>query len=66
MQQKKDSEKEKSNHLIGSAGKGCGGFLKMAFEDLNEDFKLPAEFKKIKKLGAGAYGKVMQVLHLPS
>lgn len=31
----------------------------MAFEDLNADFKLPSEFKKIKKLGAGAYGKVM-------
>lgn len=42
------------------------GFLKMAFEDLNQDFRLPDTFKKIKKLGAGAYGKVMQVVHIPS
>jgi mitogen-activated protein kinase 1/3 len=38
----------------------------MAFEDLNSDFKLPDCFKKVKKLGAGAYGKVMQCIHLPS
>lgn len=38
----------------------------MGFDDLNEDFKLPKEFKKTKKLGAGAYGKVMQVIHLPT
>lgn len=31
----------------------------MSFDDLNADFKLPLTFKKIKKLGAGAYGKVM-------
>jgi len=42
------------------------GFLKMGFEDLNQDFKLPDDYKKIKKLGAGAYGKVMQVSHLPT
>ena len=27
---------------------------------------LPEEFRKIKKLGAGVYGKVMQVYHIPS
>lgn len=43
-----------------------GGFLKMGFDDLNSDFKLPDTFKKMKKLGAGAYGKVMQVIHIPT
>jgi len=38
----------------------------MAFDDLNTDFKLPDTFKKVKKLGAGAYGKVMQCIHTPS
>ena len=38
----------------------------MGFEELNQDFNLPSEFKKIKKLGAGAYGKVMQVFHTPT
>jgi serine/threonine protein kinase len=36
------------------------------FKDLNEDFKMPKEFRLIKKLGAGAYGKVMEVEHLAS
>lgn len=44
-----------------------GGAFKLAFEDLNADFKVPEHlFRKIKKLGKGAYGKVMQVVHLPS
>lgn len=38
----------------------------MSFEELNQDFKLPPEFKKIKKLGAGAYGKVLQAYHNPT
>ena len=33
---------------------------------LNKDFEMPEEFKKIKKLGQGVYGKVMHVLHLPT
>lgn len=41
--------------------------FKLAFEDLNTDFKVPeAVFRKIKKLGKGAYGKVMQVMHIPT
>jgi serine/threonine protein kinase len=47
----------------GSPGKS--GF-KLAFDDLNEDFVVPSDFRKQKKLGKGAYGKVMQVLHTPS
>ena len=31
----------------------------ISFEDLNSDFKLPDSFRKVKKLGTGAYGKVM-------
>jgi serine/threonine protein kinase len=38
----------------------------LKFDDLNADFQLPPNFSKIKKLGKGAYGKVMQVMHLPS
>ena len=33
----------------------------MKFNELNEDFKLPDCFRKIKKLGSGAFGKVMQI-----
>lgn len=33
---------------------------------MNSDFALPADFKLVKKLGRGAYGRVMQILHLPS
>ena len=36
-----------------------GAFFNLNFEDLNQDFQMPPEFKKIKKLGEGAYGKVM-------
>lgn len=43
-----------------------GGMFKLDFEELNQDFRLPEEFKKIKKLGTGAYGKVMQVYHNPT
>lgn len=56
-------ERQDSGPLGGGLG---GGFLKMGFDDLNNDFKLPSTFKKTKKLGAGAYGKVMQVIHTPS
>jgi hypothetical protein len=34
---------------------------------LNKDFKLPENlFRLTKKLGKGAYGKVMQATHIPS
>ena len=33
--------------------------LSLGFQNLNTDFALPADFQKIKKLGKGAYGKVM-------
>lgn len=38
--------------------------LGFSFQDLNADFIVPEQFKKIKKLGTGAYGKVMEVLHV--
>jgi hypothetical protein len=40
--------------------------VKLGFYNLNADFVLPKDFRLVKKLGAGAYGKVMQILHLPS
>ena len=40
--------------------------LSLGFKNLNKDFLLPQDFRLIKKLGAGAYGKVMQILHLPT
>lgn len=40
--------------------------LSLGFQNLNTDFALPADFQKIKKLGKGAYGKVMQIIHLPT
>ena len=43
-----------------------GGIFKLAFEDLNEDFKVTDDYRKVKKLGKGAYGKVMQVTHIPT
>ena len=45
---------------------GIGNFFKLKFDDLNADFTVPPEFSKVKKLGKGAYGKVMQVMHLPT
>jgi mitogen-activated protein kinase 1/3 len=67
-QSTKNSESSKeivltSKRVGGGAG---GGLFKLSFEDLNADFKVPKEFRKIKKLGKGAYGKVMQVLHQPT
>lgn len=40
--------------------------LKLGFYDLNADFALSDDFKLVKKLGKGAYGRVMQILHTPS
>ena len=40
--------------------------LSLGFYSLNADFALPPDFKLIKKLGKGAYGQVMQILHMPS
>lgn len=40
--------------------------FKISFEELNADFRMPDDFRKTKKLGSGAYGKVMEVLHLPT
>jgi len=42
------------------------GSLRLGFYDLNADFALPEEFKLVKKLGQGAYGRVMQILHMQS
>lgn len=38
----------------------------MGFYSLNQDFELPSDFNLVKKLGKGAYGQVMQILHMPS
>ena len=40
--------------------------LSLGFQSLNTDFALPPDFQMIKKLGKGAYGKVMQIIHLPT
>ena len=40
--------------------------LSLGFYNLNSDFALPPDFKLVKKLGRGAYGQVMQILHMPS
>jgi serine/threonine protein kinase len=40
--------------------------LSLGFADLNEDFSLPEEWQLVKKLGKGAYGKVMEVIHQPT
>ena len=40
--------------------------VSLGFQDLTVDFKLPDDFQKIKKLGRGAFGKVMQIIHTPS
>lgn len=40
--------------------------VSLGFADLNADFAMPHGFQKIKKLGRGAYGKVMQIIHVPS
>ena len=40
--------------------------LSLGFYNLNSDFKLPSNFKLMKKLGKGAYGRVMQILHMDS
>ena len=37
--------------------------LGVGFQMLNQDFHMPPEFTKVKKLGKGAYGKVMHVTH---
>ena len=47
-----------------SKDKKIKGAFKISFNDLNEDFKIPSEFRLLKKLGTGAYGKVMEVEHL--
>lgn len=33
---------------------------------MNADFSLPSDFKLVRKLGKGAYGSVMQILHMSS
>lgn len=40
--------------------------LGVGFSALNTDFIMPEEFVKVKQLGKGAYGKVMQIVHKPS
>ena len=40
--------------------------LSLGFYSLNADFELPSDFNLVKKLGKGAYGQVMQILHMQS
>ena len=40
--------------------------LSLGFYNLNSDFSLPSDFNLVKKLGKGAYGRVMQILHMES
>jgi serine/threonine protein kinase len=40
--------------------------LRFGFNNLNADFLLPKDFRLVKKLGSGAFGKVMQILHVPT
>ena len=40
--------------------------VSLGFQQLNTDFHLPEDFTLIKKLGKGAYGKVMQIMHKPT
>lgn len=46
---------------LNSEGSSSGPIapFKVGFADLNQDFKMPDQFRTIKKLGVGAYGKVM-------
>lgn len=54
-------------HKLHSVVEQPVGLFKIGFEDLNQDFKVPeGVFRKVKKLGKGAYGKVMQVCHIPT
>ena len=55
-----------SNTSAGQVALSGRNKLSLGFYNLNTDFALPEEFSLIKKLGKGAYGKVMQILHLPS
>mmetsp|Transcript_1460 Transcript_1460/g.967 ORF Transcript_1460/g.967 Transcript_1460/m.967 type:complete len:247 (-) Transcript_1460:606-1346(-) len=48
-----------------SSGKNLNPF-KVDFQELNQDFRLPPTFQKLRKLGTGAYGKVFEVLHKPT
>ena len=57
MSLEKDGEQSSSNKLP---------TFNVGFQELNADFLMPDQFKKLKKLGVGAYGKVMEVFHLPT
>ena len=77
---KNEEQKDEASKLPGMMQKtsstisnGTGGValfgknkLSLGFYDLNADFQLPAEFNLVKKLGKGAYGRVMQILHMQS
>ena len=60
---KQDSVLSGSGGGIALAGKNK---LSLGFYSLNADFALPPDFNLVKKLGKGAYGQVMQILHMPS
>jgi serine/threonine protein kinase len=62
-----NQESNKDNDKPVAMSAPSGGIFRIGFEDLNQDFKVPEDtFRKIKKLGKGAYGKVMQVVHIPT
>ena len=56
----------KPHSILKQASSGKLGKISLGFDSLNTDFSLPKDFTLIKKLGKGAYGKVMQIMHQPS
>ena len=40
--------------------------LNVGFQNLNNDFVMPDDFVKLKKLGKGVYGSVMAIAHKPT
>ena len=66
------SDEDDLSNKNASSGSGGGpfgasptkGIFSVSFQDLNADFVMPSTFKTIKKLGKGAYGKVMEVMHV--
>ena len=65
----KDAESAEISARVGQESDAEDEFankLSLGFGSLNEDFSLPEEWQLVKKLGKGAYGKVMEVIHLPT
>ena len=57
------SAETKPHSILKQKSSGNFGKISLGFDSLNTDFMLPKDFTLIKKLGKGAYGKVMQIMH---